>query len=160
MNNEIPILIAQAKNTVSILEQNRHFYTEFVNGDFDKLGKTTASAMVFSQVFIDYYTCIETFLFRTSQVFENSLKQEKWHKSLLNKMNLEIPGIRPAVLSLKSYELLDELLRFRHFRHYYFNLSYDWDKIQLLLKKYDELHPLLLSELQIFIDFLSSLLSE
>ena len=160
MNSEIPILIAQAKNTVSILEQNRHFYAEFVNGDFDKLGKTTASAMVFSQVFIDYYTCIETFLFRTSQIFENSLEQEKWHKSLLNKMNLEIPGIRPAVLSQKSYELLDELLRFRHFRRYYFNLSYDWDKIQLLLKKYDELHPLLLSDLQIFIDFLSSLLSE
>jgi|SRR6056297_1180974 len=160
MSSEIPILIAQAKNTVSILEQNRRFYTEFVNGDFDKLGKTTASAMVFSQIFIDYYTGIETFLFRTSQIFENSLEQEKWHKSLLNKMNLEIPGIRPAVICQQSFELLDEFLRFRHFRRYYFNLSYDWDKIQLLLKKYDELHPLLLSDLHKFIAFLNSLLSE
>lgn len=160
MSNEIPILIAQAKNTVSILEQNRRFYAEFVNGDFNKLGKTTASAMVFSQVFIDYYTCIETFLFRASQLFENSLEQEKWHKSLLNKMNLEIPDIRPAVIGQRSYELLDEFLRFRHFRRYYFNLSYDWDKIQLLIKKYDELHPLLLSDIQHFVDFLNSLFSE
>jgi hypothetical protein len=157
MNSQILVLIAQANNTVSILEQNRRFYTEFMNGDFDKMGKTTASAMVFSQIFIDYYTCIETFLFRTSQIFENSLEQEKWHKSLLNKMALEIPGIRPAVIDKKSYELLDEFLRFRHFRRYYFNLSYDWDKIQLLLKKYDELHPLLLSDLHQFIEFLRTL---
>ena len=160
MNSEIPILIAQANNTISILEQNRLFYTEFINGDFNKLGKTTASAMVLSQVFIDYYTCIETFLFRASQVFENSLEQEKWHKSLLDKMNLGIPNIRPAVISQKSYELLDEFLRFRHFRRYYFNLSYDWDIIQLLIKKYDELHPLLLSDLRQFNDFLHTLLSE
>ncbi len=160
MNSQIPVLIAQANNTISILEQNRRFYTEFINGDLDKLGKTTASAMVLSQVFIDYYTCIETFLFRTSQAFENSLEQEKWHKSLLDKMNLEIPNIRPAVISQKSYELLDEFLRFRHFRRYYFNLSYDWDKIQLLIKKYDELHPLLLSDLHQFSDFLHTLLSE
>lgn len=160
MNSQIPVLIAQANNTVSILEQNRRFYTEFMNGDFDKMGKTTASAMVFSQIFIDYYTCIETFLFRTSQIFENSLEQEKWHKSLLNKMALEIPGIRPAVIDQKSYELLDEFLRFRHFRRYYFNLSYDWDKIQLLLKKYDELHPLLLSDLHQFIEFLRTLSSK
>lgn len=160
MNSQIPTLIAQAKNTVNILEQNRLFYTEFLNGDFTQMGKNTASAMVFSQIFIDYYTCIETFLFRTSQLFENSLEQEKWHKSLLNKMNLEIPGIRPAVISQQSFEFLDEFLRFRHFRRYYFNLSYDWDKIQLLIKKYDEVHPLLLSDLQQFIDFLNSLCSE
>lgn len=157
MNNQIAILIAQANNTIIILEENRSFYTEFSKGDYKKLGRTTASAIVFSQIFIDYYTCIETFLFRCSQTFENNLEQEKWHKSLLEKMNLDIPNIRPAIIQKKTFELLDEFLRFRHFRRYYFNFSYDWDKINLLEKKYINLHPLIIEDIQTFVDFLKQL---
>ena len=105
MNNQIAVLIAQANNTIKILEDNRDFYKEFINGDYKKLGQTTASAIVFSQIFIDYYTCIETFLFRCSQSFENNLEQEKSHKSLLQKMSLDIPNIRPAILRKESFEL-------------------------------------------------------
>ena len=157
MNNQIALLIAQANNTLNILEENKKFYTEFTNNDYKKLGQTTASAIVFSQIFIDYYTCVETFLFRCSQTFENNLEQEKWHKSLLQKMSLDIPNIRPAILRKNTYEILDELLRFRHFRRYYFNFSYDWDKINLLSKKYNDLHPLLIEDIQTFVKFLIQL---
>lgn len=160
MNNQIAVLIAQANNTIKILEDNRGFYTEFIRGDYKKLGQTTASAIVFSQIFIDYYTCVETFLFRCSQTFENNLEQEKWHKSLLQKMSLDIPNIRPAILSKESFEMLDEFLRFRHFRRYYFNFSYDWDKIDLLSKKYDDLHPYIKEDIQIFKTFLNQLLED
>ena len=157
MNNQIALLIAQANNTLNILEENKKFYAEFTNNDYKKLGQTTASAIVFSQIFIDYYTCVETFLFRCSQTFENNLEQEKWHKSLLQKMSLDIPNIRPAILRKNTYEILDELLRFRHFRRYYFNFSYDWDKINLLSKKYNDLHPLLIEDIQTFVKFLIQL---
>ena len=160
MNNQIAVLIAQANNTIKILEDNRDFYMEFINGDYQKLGQKTASAIVFSQIFIDYYTCVETFLFRCSQTFENNLEQEKWHKSLLQKMNLDIPNIRPAILRKESFEILDEFLRFRHFRRYYFNFSYDWDKIDLLSKKYDDLHPYIKEDIQIFKTFLNQLLED
>lgn len=159
MNNQTAILIAQAKNTLNILEENRLFYLDFIAGDLKKLGQTTASAIVLSQIFIDYYNCIETFFFRTSQAFENNLEPEKWHKSLLQKMSLDIPGIRPAVISQKTFEMLDELLRFRHFRRYYFNFKYDWDKIQLIEKKYNEVHPLLLKDMSDFTEFLHQFLT-
>lgn len=59
--------------------------------------------------------------------------------------------------SKNTFEILDELLRFRHFRRYYFNFSYDWDKINLLSKKYNDLHPILLEDIQTFIEFLNQL---
>jgi len=37
-----------------------------------------------------------------------------WHKELLNQMALEIPNVRPAVISEKSRELLDPYRGFRH----------------------------------------------
>lgn len=39
MNNQAAILIAQAKNTLNILEENRHFYLEFIDWDFKNLVK-------------------------------------------------------------------------------------------------------------------------
>lgn len=37
-----------------------------------------------------------------------------WHAELLRQMALDLPGIRPAVVSRQSAEQLDELRRFRH----------------------------------------------
>ncbi len=39
---------------------------------------------------------------------------EHWHRDLLEQMGREIPGVRPAVLSVESVERLDEFLAFRH----------------------------------------------
>ena len=159
-HSEIAVLIAQAENTLNIMEQNFQFYSSFKLDDYKKLGKTTSAAMVLSQIFTDYFTCVETFFFRTSQLFENSLESSSWHKSLLDKMTLDIKGIRPAVISRETFLLLDELLRFRHFRRYYFNFDYDWDKLELIEKKYLQVNPKLNNELRIFTEFLEQLTSE
>jgi hypothetical protein len=50
-------------------------------------------------------------------------------------MNIEVPGIRPAIISDGLLSALDELLRFRHFRRHYFDLEYDWDRLELVEKK-------------------------
>ncbi len=157
MNPDISILLAQANNTQEILKHNYSFYQEFKNKEFQMLGQSTATAMVFSQIYLDFYTCIETFLFRVSQVFENNLDPVKWHKELLYKMTLNIDGIRPAVLSHKSFISLDELLRFRHFRRYYFNFDYDWDKLDLIEKKYIQAQPSIQHDIETFKNFLQHL---
>lgn len=38
----------------------------------------------------------------------------RWHKKLLEVMALDVPGLRPAVLSASAREGLDELRAFRH----------------------------------------------
>ncbi len=53
--------------------------------------------------------------------FENHITEPTaWHKELLNRMKMEIKGLRPPLISETAYKALDELRGFRHiFRHAY-----------------------------------------
>lgn len=75
-------------------------------------------------------------LFETvARCFENRVDQERYHTDLLRRMKLEIDGIRPALLSASTYQLLDELRRFRHlFRHAY-AVKLDADRIADLVAR-------------------------
>lgn len=82
--------------------------------------------MVVAEFMVDYYTCLETCFFRISQLFENHLSPDRWHADLLEKMTLSMPDIRVAVIPEPVAADLNELMKFRHFRRYYFELEYDW----------------------------------
>jgi len=114
-------------------------------------------AMVIAQALSNYYTCAETIFVRISRFFENGLEQDRWHQALLEKMVLEIPGLRPRVLSDTTFGNIQELLKFRHFTRYYFELDYDWDKLRFLLKKFNKVRVLLNDELKRFEQYLADL---
>ena len=48
------------------------------------------------------------------QIDGGKLEGHDWHRELLRQMTLDLPGVRPAVLSRHSAEQLDELRSFRH----------------------------------------------
>jgi hypothetical protein len=78
----------------------------------------------------------------------------------LDKMILEIEDVRPQVISSSTYLGLLELLKFRHFSRYYFELDYDWDKLKFLLKKFNDIHVQVrmdISDFERFLDKLNSL---
>lgn len=63
----------------------------------------------------DYYSGVERIFKRIAvEVDERLPKGESWHKALLHQMKVDIPGIRPKVISTSTYEKLDELRSFRH----------------------------------------------
>ncbi len=68
--------------------------------------------------------------------FENHITEPTaWHKELLDRMQTEIQGIRPALISEAAYEFLNELRGFRHvFRHAY-GIKLEPAKIKIVLKK-------------------------
>jgi hypothetical protein len=82
------------------------------------------------------YSAFEDIFKEVSQTFENNIASNSgFHKNLLIRMKLEIPGIRPNMLSRTSYEVLGELLGFRHvFRHAY-NYNLSPQKMQFLRDK-------------------------
>ena len=96
---------------------------------------------------------------RISQAFENHLDQERWHSDLLEKMSLHIRNTRPQVISEETSRNLGELLRFRHFKRYYFELDYDWRKVDLLIRIFRETVPLLEMDLSAFSSKLSEAMS-
>lgn len=52
---------------------------------------------------------------------------------------------------------LSELLRFPHFKRYYFELEYDWERLDFLVSKLRQAHPLVMRDLERFRRFLSAL---
>jgi len=106
--------------------------------------------IVLAQILENTYTAVETSLLRISQGFDNSLSPERWHADLLDKMLLEKQGVRPRVLSDESHRLLTELMRFRHFKRYYLELDYDWEKLLYLLSVLRRCLPLVRAELSDF----------
>jgi hypothetical protein len=69
-------------------------------------------------------------------------------------MIITIPGIRPAVISETTHHALRELLRFRHFKRYYFEFDYDWDKLDYLRKKLSVARASVRSEVDAFVSAL------
>ncbi len=66
------------------------------------------------------YGAFEQLFEETARFFENRVDEGSYQADLLRRMQLEIPGIRPALLSAETAAGLDELRRFRHlFRHAY-----------------------------------------
>ncbi|MFP4430993.1 MAG: hypothetical protein ACLFPV_07070 [Spirochaetaceae bacterium] len=66
------------------------------------------------------YTAFEGYFLRVAKHFENNLDNASWHRELVDRMRIEVPGIRPALISPEFAEDLDELRRFRHrFRNTY-----------------------------------------
>ena len=67
------------------------------------------------------YCALEDLLQEVAKTFENRLEDPaRYHRELLQRMHLDIPGIRPRLLHTPGYQLLNELRGFRHiFRHAY-----------------------------------------
>jgi hypothetical protein len=147
--NELPGHIEKTLELLSgLLLKLERFEKELV----PKIGKTEDSVLIPVQVLENGYTAIETMFMRISQAFENNLEQNRWHSDLLEKMTIEIKKARPRVISETTYGKLAELLRFRHFKRYYFEMNYDWRKIDLLITIFRETVPLLKTELTDFAD--------
>jgi hypothetical protein len=94
------------------------------------------------------YCAIESILLRVTRQLEGSTPEgPEWHQALLHTAGLEIPSVRPALLSRESVGSLRRLLGFRHFfRHGY---AVPLDPVQLadLRREARELAPRLRNEL-------------
>ena len=155
---EINTLRGELKSTLLIVDKLAQRYREFLDDEFNTLGRRRITAVYLAEIMEDTYTCTETLFLRISQFFENSISQDRWHQDLLEKMRLEIPDIRKAVIAEQTFILLQEILRFRHFKRYYFELEYDWNKLDFLQNTYEKMMPLLKKDIDQFGAFLQALL--
>ena len=66
------------------------------------------------------YNALESYFLRIAKYFENNLSSSGWHRSLIERMTLDIDGVRPALFDDDFSIRVDELMRFRHlFRNLY-----------------------------------------
>lgn len=153
------LLIGEIRESLEALDKIGATYDRYVVEFSDPQRRDARNAIVLSEVLTTTYTCLETIFFRISRLFENHLEDERWHKELLHKMRIEIPGVRKAVISGESFQFLDELRRFRHFRRYYYAMDYDWKRLEFLRSVYEQLRPAIRNELDQYMIFLNTLSS-
>jgi hypothetical protein len=103
------------------------------------------------------YGMIEAGCLRISKFFENSLSLDSWHKELLNRMLIDIPGMRPAFLEKDAYVLVDELRGFRHVFRNSYNRPQDRERTLLLQKKVPHAIAAFDSAVERFVIFLQDL---
>ena len=79
------------------------------------------------------FGAVEAALARVARLLEGSVPEgADSHLALLETMGLEIPEVRPAVLSQASLVLLRRLLGFRHFFRHAYAVSFDATQLEAL----------------------------
>ena len=66
-----------------------------------------------------------------------------YHTSLLRRMRVAVPGIRPAAVSDESMSLLDTLRRFRHVIRHAYSAEIDGRQLRIVMEDARTLRPLL-----------------
>lgn len=103
------------------------------------------------------YCATEDLLKIVARYFENNISDSgQWHSLLLQRMTIEIPNIRPAFLTSKTYSILNSLRGFRHFFRHAYGATIEYNQLKSNLDKSLELVKYLDSDLNQFINQLSS----
>ena len=104
---------------------------------------------------------LENYFLRISKFFENNLEQTFWHKDLVNKMTIEIDGVRPKLFDRNLAFKINELRAFRHIFRYIYQSELDIDKLQNLNAKIPKIinefklcHNLFIKKLKEIVDSL------
>jgi hypothetical protein len=79
---------------------------------------------------------------------------ENWHQMLSHQMTVEIPGVRPAVISQSTYAQLDEYRGFRHVVRNVYTFRFEPAKIQKLVDNLSVVFTRVQAELGAFAEFL------
>ena len=100
------------------------------------------------------YCAFEDLFTEIARTFENRIDDpSRYHRELLRRMAIEVPSIRPPVLSRESYNLLDELRKFRHvFRHAYM-YDIETDRIKELKQKLLSGYAVIMEDIRTFESF-------
>lgn len=94
------------------------------------------------------YGAVESLLVRVARQIEGSLPEgPDWHQALVHAMGLEVPAVRPAVLSPPVVQGLRRLLGFRHFFRHAYAVELDPAQLDALRREAVTLAPALAADL-------------
>ncbi len=84
------------------------------------------------------YSCYEDQFLKIAKAFENRVENPAaWHRELLERMRIEIEGVRPQVLDRSAFRLLNELRGFQHVFRSSYAFELDEERIRLVLRRWE-----------------------
>jgi hypothetical protein len=109
----------------------------------------------------DVYSGFERVFKQIASIVDGNVPtSSEWHRELLEQMGLDLPKVRPPVLSSDSIRRLDEYLRFRHVVRNVYTFSFDPERIGRLVKELEPNFEKIREELIMFASFLEKVGTE
>ena len=111
-----------------------------------------------ASIFHDFYCGAERIFKKIAAELNGGVPAgESWHQELLNDMKLDLPRLRPAVISTETHKLLLDFLSFRHkFRNIY-GFELELDKVADIERKFPKVHTEFKADLEKFLIFVDGL---
>lgn len=106
------------------------------------------------------YTGCERMFNHIATAFENNIDDSAWHKSLLDRMVLNIENIRPAVIAESTFHHLNELRAFRHFFRHAYDIDLEDKKFAIVVSASTELKKEFHKDIHRFLQFIDQLLED
>ena len=114
-----------------------------------------------ASIFHDFYCGAENIFKRIAPKLNGGIPNgAEWQTTLLHNMLLEIPEVRPAVVSMETGQLLKTFLAFRHKFRLIFGFELDPEKMRKLDQVYPEAHTKFDEDIKKFIAFLEGLINK
>lgn len=146
--NQFSLLLSYYEKQLNIIEK---ILIELENIDLSDYKDRFVFAMRAQQLF----TCIEDLFKHIAKSFENHIHDLKqFHKELLLRMSLEILDIRPAVISQKSFVILDKLRSFRHFARHAYDCELDENELKILQNRLKKEFEFVIGDLNNFKNYI------
>ena len=150
--------IADIELCVSIVNKHWAKHGAKHGATMDESG-TDKSAYLYSVAFNlhSFYAGIERiFELIANEIDGGVMGGESWHNNLLRQMAVDLPGVRPTVLSTETAETLAEYLRFRHLIRNIYVFRLDVTRMGHLAQGIDAVWTNLQHELDRFIAYLQT----
>jgi hypothetical protein len=104
----------------------------------------------------DFYTGIERIFIRIADELNGGVpRSEQWHRQLLTDMTLELPGIRPAVVTVSLADSLGPFLRFRHLFRNLYGFVLDPERVSEVESRLPVAHALFVAEIKAFLTWMT-----
>lgn len=112
------------------------------------------SAFYANQIYIGF----ERMFHNVAETFENSIDEKSGHKSLLDRMLLDLENIRPSVISQANHRCLKELRAFRHFFRHTYDFDLEDEKFSIVVSRTRELEKNYRTDLEKFLQYIDDLI--
>lgn len=102
-----------------------------------------------------FYSGLEKIFEKIAATVDGSVPAAaNWHQELLSQMSMEIPQVRPAVISEELRDMLEDYRGFRHVVRNVYTYHLNPEKMERLITKIDSVLEKLTVELSAFATFL------
>lgn len=134
MNGRVELLIADIADDLKSIDRMKAEYDAFV-ADVDWESPSVYEKATVGYYLHNFYNACESIFRSVARAFENQIDSAAWHASVLKRMKLDIPSVRPPVISEELYRLLDDFRAFRHVFRNAYSFELDWAKERLVAEK-------------------------